>query len=66
MYMYQSQSANSPHLSLCPLGIPTFVLYVCISISALYIGSSIEVDIYLKDLVTMIIAIVLNVCGSTQ
>ena len=38
VFMGQSQSPNSPH-SL--VGIHTFVLYICVSISALQIGSSI-------------------------
>ena len=41
MYMCQSQSPNSSHPTPFPLGIHTFVLYVCVSISALQIRSSI-------------------------
>ena len=40
-YMCQSQSPNSSLPTPFPLGIHTFVLYVCVSISALQIRSSI-------------------------
>ena len=38
--MCQYQSLNTSHSLSFPLGIHTFVLYVCVSISALNIGSS--------------------------
>ena len=43
MYICQSQSPNSSHLPplLFPLGVHTFVLYICVSISAMQIGSSV-------------------------
>ena len=44
VYTCQSQSPNSshphhPHPRLSPLGVHTFVLYICVSISALQTGS---------------------------
>ena len=41
MYICQSQSPNSSHLPF-PLGVHTFVLYICDSISALQISSSVS------------------------
>ena len=41
MYMCQFQSPNSSHPTYLPFGVHTFVLYVCVSISALQIRSSI-------------------------
>ena len=41
VYVHQSQCSNSSHLPPFSLGIHTFVLYVCVSISALQIRSSI-------------------------
>ena len=42
VYICQSQSPNSSHhYPLSPLGVRTFVLYICVSISALQTGSSV-------------------------
>ena len=42
VYMCQSPSPNSSHTPGSPLGVHTFVLYVCVSISALQISSSVS------------------------
>ena len=41
VYVCQSQSPNSSHPCLSPVGIHMFVLYICVSISALQAGSSV-------------------------
>ena len=38
VYIYQSQSPKSVHPPLLPLGFHTFILYICVSVSALQIN----------------------------